>query len=115
MATIDDGTTCYVTVSPKDKSNAAAAPIAGTYRVVDVDSGVDVLAEESITANTPLSSAMELTLLGSTVNVFVDPTRKTERRKVTVKLEYSSDDTLNSEYEIHAQEPIRRMSDGGKL
>ena len=103
MATFDEKTTVYVTVNPKDKAGAAAAPSSGDYNVRDVESDTEIVAD---TAISPLSTSMEITLLGATVNALQDTANKVERRKVTVKLGYGGSDTLNSEYEYK----IRNLS-----
>lgn len=94
MARIPEQTTCYVTVVPRDKTGTAGAPSSGNYRVHDVKSGDEIVAETALSA----SASMEIVLLGTTVNAFVDRSNKTEKRRVTVDLLFGAGDPLNDEY-----------------
>jgi hypothetical protein len=94
MASVPEGTTCYVTVVPRDKAKAAAAPTSGNYRIHDVDSGDEIVGTTGLTP----SASMEIVCTGSTVNALLDADRKSERRRVTVDLQYGGGDDLNGEY-----------------
>ena len=91
---VPEKTTCYVTAEPKDKDGNAEAPTSATYKIHDIESGVELVAA---TALTPATS-MEIVCKGGVANVLQDSSRDFERRRVTVECDYGSDDTLNGEF-----------------
>jgi hypothetical protein len=94
MPEVNENSTCYLTVEPKDKDGAAAAPASGTFEVHDLESLTELVAA---TALTP-SSSMEITLSGPIANVLQNSANTTEQRKVTIRLYFGVGDELNDEY-----------------
>ena len=91
---VPEQTTCYITAEPKDKDGNAEAPTSADYWIHDVESGTEIVAE---TALTPATS-MEIVCKGGVANVLQNPSRDFERRRVTVKCDYGSDDELYGEF-----------------
>ena len=94
MPDVNERSTCYITVEPKDKNGAAAAPASGTYEVHDLATLLQLVAPTDLTPST----SMEIVLSGPIANVLQDPENSTEQRKVTVRLYYGANDELNDEY-----------------
>lgn len=94
MPEVNERSTAYLTVEPKDKDGAAAAPASGTYEVHDLDTLTELVAPTALTPST----SMEIVLSGPIANVLQDPENTTEQRKVTIRLYYGANDELNDEY-----------------
>lgn len=94
METVNEGSTCYVTVTFLDKDGNQTAPSSATWEAIDLKSG-SVLQVE--TALTPAAS-IEITVPAS-VNDIYDSTKTEEIRRITVKATYGADDKVNSQYD----------------
>ncbi len=90
---IKEGTTAYLTVAFTDKAGAPVAPSGLTYRIDDLASGTEVLADTAVTPG----ASVEITLPPS-VHVPIGNAR-TQHRLVTIKATYGADDGINAEYE----------------
>lgn len=93
-ATVNEGTTAYLTVTFKDKAGANAAPASATYRIDCLTTGA------AIKATTPLSAgaSVEITLT-KTDNRIVTAANVREQRRVTVVGTYGADDQVQHEYD----------------
>lgn len=86
--------TAYLSVSFRDKSGAAQAPTAATYKVHDKGSGQVLLPETTLEP----AATVEITLPPS-LNTLVDPSRSFETRVVTVAATFGVDDGVTNQYE----------------
>lgn len=94
MEQVNEKSTCYLTVSFKDKSGAAAVPSTATYRVDDLGSGAQIVGDTSLT----VASSIEITL-GQSINTMIGAGLASETRRVTVKAVYGAGDTVNAQYD----------------
>lgn len=94
MERVSEGSTCYVTVVPKDKSGVAQAPVSATWSVHDKRT------DEEIQPDTVLSpgTSMEITLTPA-INTLRDRNYEFEVRVVTVKVTYGASDAVTGVYE----------------
>ena len=95
MAEVNEKTTAYLTVIFLDKSGNQEPPSSATWQVHDVESGEQMKAETPID---PIAAQVELTIPAS-VNAIVNAAKASERRRVTIKAVYGSDDGLNDQWE----------------
>jgi hypothetical protein len=94
MEYVSEGSTSWLTVAPKDKTGAAAAPSSATWKVHDQASGDELQAETALTPGT----SMEITLTPE-INTLVEPTNEYEIRVVTIELIFGLDDAKTEEYQ----------------
>lgn len=94
MQQVNERSTAYLTVTPKDKTGTAQAPTTLTYRVDDVLTGTEILDDTVISGP---GSTVELTLKPE-YNRILSATNTAERRRVTVTAVYGVDDQVCSEY-----------------
>ena len=90
---IKQGSTAYLTYSPRDKNGDPDTPLSLTYRIDDLTSGTEILADTALTPG----SSVEIVLPPS-VNVTVG-NKRVQHRRVTVQATYGPDDGVNDEYE----------------
>jgi len=93
VATVPEKTTAYLTVSFFDKAGAPAVPSSVTYRIDDLITNTQILAD---TALTPAAS-IEITLTPAQ-NAILNDANANEPKRVTVKASYGATDGLNDEY-----------------
>lgn len=93
METVNEKSTAWLTVNSFDKDGVAEAPSTMTYRIDDVDSGTEILADTALTPAT--SVTIQLTPADNTL---VDAARKQERHRVTVHTEFGVDDEHNEHF-----------------
>jgi len=89
---VNEGSTAYLTVSPKDKAGAAAAPISATYEIVDVRTGTTVRTSTSISPG----ASMEITLAPED-NVMLS-TATYDVRRVLLVANYGVSDVLRDQF-----------------
>lgn len=94
MERVNERSTAYLTVTPKDKTGAAQAPTALTWRIDDVFSGQEILDDTDVAGP---GSTVELTLKPE-YNRMLDAANRVERRRVTVTAEFGVDDQVCNEY-----------------
>lgn len=94
MDRVKEKSTAYLTVTFRDKAGAAQAPASAKYRIDDVTSGIEMLADTDITA---VAGTVELTLPPS-VNALVNGANPNELRRVIVVALYGADDAVRDEY-----------------
>lgn len=94
MEKVKEGSTSWLTVSPKDKTGAPAAPSSATWAVNDQGSG------QAIQAATPLTpgTSMEIVLTPA-INTLLDPDHEFEIRVVTVEMDFGASDAKTEEYQ----------------
>ena len=94
MPKVNEGSTAYLTVIPKDKNGAAQLPTSATWKVHDGRSDNEIQAETALTPGT----SMEITLTPA-INTLLDRSVEFEMRVVTVKAIYGVDDAVTGAYE----------------
>lgn len=94
MERVNERSTAYLSVTPKDKTGAAQVPTALTWRVDDVFTGAEILADTAVVGP---GSTVELTLKPD-YNRILSAANAIERRRVTVTAVYGVDDQVCSEY-----------------
>lgn len=98
MATVNEGSTAYLSVSFSDKAGAPAQPDAVSYRIDCVTTGQVVLAE------TPLAPAASVEIvLTPTYNAILAAGNRVERKRVTVVASYGAADAVNDAYDYHVR------------
>lgn len=95
MATVNEGSTCYLTVSFKDKNGVAAAPTGVSYRIDCLTNDQEI---KDDTDFTPPAASIEIEI-DSTDNAIIDQDNHSERRLVTVTGTYGAEDKIVEEYE----------------
>lgn len=93
MASLNEQSTGYLTVSFYDKTGALAVPASASYRIDDKATGTAIRA---LTSLTPASS-IEITLTKAD-NTILNDTKPSEERRVTVISVYSATDQVTDEY-----------------
>lgn len=93
MEHVNERSTAYLTVTPKDKTGVAQAPTTLTYRIDDVFTGTEILDDTSVAPG----SSVELTLTPEQ-NRILSATNSVERRRVTVTAAFGASDQVCSEY-----------------
>lgn len=93
MQRVNERSTAYLTVTPKDKAGAAQAPTTMTYRIDDVLTGTEILADTSVAPG----SVVEIPLTPEQ-NRMLSAVNSVERRRVTVTAAYGISDQVCSEY-----------------
>lgn len=93
MQRVNERSTAYLTVTPKDKNGEAQAPTTLMYRIDDVLSGTEILTDTSVAPG----STVEITLTPAQ-NRILSAANSVERRRVTVTATYSASDQVCSEY-----------------
>lgn len=93
-ATVNEGTTAYLTVTFKDKAGVNAAPASATYRIDCLTTGAAIKA----TTPLPVGASVEITLT-KTDNRIVTAANVREQRRVTVVGAYGADDQVQHEYD----------------
>lgn len=91
---INEGTTGYLTCTFKDKDGADAVPASATYRIIDHETGTEILAE---TAITPIAATVEIKITGDQ-NQMQNETLDLEDHCVVVVASYGVGDTATDEY-----------------
>lgn len=94
MQQVNERSTAYLTVTPKDKAGVAQAPTSLTWRIDDVFTGQEILDDTAVSGP---GSTVELTLKPE-YNRILTATNLAERRRVTVTAVYGVDDQVCSEY-----------------
>ena len=92
MERVNERSTAYLTVTPKDKAGTAQVPTALTYRIDDVLTGTEILDDASVAPG----SSVELTLTPEQNRML--GTGQAERRRVTVTATYGVADQVCAEY-----------------
>ena len=95
LSIIPEETTCYLTVTFKDKNGAAQAPTSATWLVIDLDSGTVVQTEANIT---PISSAPEISIPPA-ANAILNDAHAYETRRVIIQASYGTSDGVNGQYD----------------
>ena len=93
MQQVNERSTAYLTVTPKDKTGTAQAPTALTYRVDDVLTGTEILPDTSVAPG----ATVEITLTPEQ-NRILSGAHAVERRRVTVTAAFGAADQVCSEY-----------------
>lgn len=93
-ATVNEGTTAYLTVTFKDKAGVNAAPASATYRLDCLTTGTAIKPPTAL----PAGASVEVTLT-KTDNRIVTAANVRERRRVTVVGTYGADDQVQQEYD----------------
>lgn len=94
LASVNDGSTCWVTVIFLDTAGAPAAPSSATYRIDDPDSGEVIVDDTTIT---PISSEVEIEV-SPEANTVRSSIGALERRRLTVKATFGTGDKFNKAY-----------------
>jgi len=94
LENVNDGSTCWLTITFLDQDGVAASPSSATYRIDDPDTGVEIVDD---TAITPISSEVELEISPES-NTVRSESNVRERRRVTVKATFGSGDKFNKTY-----------------
>ena len=95
MTTVNEGSTCYLDVSFKDKEGVLAAPTSISYRI-DCITNDEEIKDDTVFA--PPASSIEIEI-DSTDNAIIDQDNNSERRLVTVTGTYGAEDKIVEEYE----------------
>ena len=95
---VKERTTSYLTVEFKDKAGSLAAPASILYNVYCMTNALVLRADTAIAPGT----SVELTL-NATDNAIVNAASSRERRRVTIKAAYGTNDELNDQYEYYVQ------------
>ena len=93
LSVVNEGSTAYLEISFYDKDNNAATPSTVTYRIDDLNSGAEIRADTSVSP----ASSVEITLTPDD-NKILDTTSAYEKRLVTIKTTFGTDDGMNEEY-----------------
>jgi hypothetical protein len=91
MDQVNEQSSAFLTTTLLDKDEAPAQPTSASYTIHDVTTGTEIRGTTSLTV---VLGVVEIAL-GKADNTMNDPTRKSERRRVTVNAIYGSDDHLN--------------------
>jgi hypothetical protein len=94
MQQVNERSTAYLTVTPKDKAGTAQAPTSLTWRIDDVFTSQEILADTVVSGP---GSTVELTLKPEH-NRILTAGSTAERRRVTVTAVYGIDDQVCGEY-----------------
>jgi len=95
LETVNEGTTCYITATFKDKNAANAAPGSARFRVDCKTTGA-VVAEWTAIASPTAIQEIEI---DATLNVMQSESNVNELRRVTVEGTYGADDKITDKYE----------------
>lgn len=94
MEHVSEGSTCYVTCVPKDKTGVAQAPVSATWSVHDQRSDQEIQPDTVLTPGT----SMEITLTPA-INTLLNRSYEFEVRVVTVQVIYGATDAATGVYE----------------
>ena len=94
MVEVNEGDTPDLTVSFKNDSDVLTAPSSATWRVIDVDTGGELLASTNIT---PIASSVILSVPAA-VTAIVNDSHKYEKRKVIVEATFGASRKKFGEY-----------------
>jgi len=86
---VNEKSTSYVTVEPKDKNGVAATPTTLVYQIDCVTTSTAITAETSLTPGT----SVEITIT-PTENAMIDQANAFEEREVTVTAGYGANDQI---------------------
>ncbi len=95
MTTVNEGSTCYLDVSFKDKDGVLAAPTSISYRIDCLTTGAEI---KEATVFSPPASSIEIEI-DKTENAIQDQSNNSERRLVTVTGSYGAEDDIVEEFE----------------
>ena len=91
---VNENSTSYVTVVPKDKDGVAATPATLKYQIDCVTTGTNMKAETALTPGT----SVEITIT-PTENAINDQNNSHEERVVTVTAGYGASDQVIEEFD----------------
>ena len=91
---VNENSTSYVTVVPKDKDGVAATPATLVYQIDCVTTGTNMKAETALTPGT----SVEITIT-PTENAINDQNNSHEERVVTVTAGYGASDQVIEEFD----------------
>jgi len=89
MTTVNEKSTSYLTVTPKDKDGVAATPTTLKYQIDCTTTGAVMKAETSLTPG----ASVEITIT-PTENAINDQRNSSEERKITVTAGYGASDQV---------------------
>ena len=95
---VKERTTSYLTVEFKDKAGSLVAPASVLYSVYCMTNAQQLRADTALSPG----STIEITL-NATDNAIVNAASSRERRRVTIKAAYGTNDELNDQYEYYVQ------------
>ncbi|MCK5613136.1 hypothetical protein KAR91_65285 [Candidatus Pacearchaeota archaeon] len=95
MTTVNEGSTCYLDVSFKDKDGVLAAPTSISYRIDCITSDQEIKDDTDFGAP---AASIEIEI-DSADNAIIDQANNSERRLVTVTGTYGAEDKIVEEYE----------------
>lgn len=98
LTAINEGTTCYLTVTFKDKAGVSSAPTSATWQAIDLGTGNELQAATALS----VAASVEITIPASVNNV-VNEDNPVETRRVIIKASYGSDDKLNGSYDYQVK------------
>lgn len=84
IGSVKEGSTCWVTATPKDRYGSPAVPSSGYYTINCLTSGATIT---GVTTLTSLSTSIEVTIAG-TLNDIQDQNNANEVREVTFVFSY---------------------------
>ena len=93
MATVNEKSTSYVSVSFVDKTGAQATPTSVTYRLDCATNSQQIIDWTSVSP----AASLEIQI-SSTQNAIINQQNDTERRVVTVRAVYGASDELHAEH-----------------
>jgi hypothetical protein len=99
VQSVNEKSTCRITVTFTDEDGVLAAPSAISYSVRDQATNTILVADTSIT---PPSSTIEVTL-SSAVNTLIYQGNLYETRVVTIQSTYGAGGVANAEYEYQVK------------
>lgn len=93
MPAVNEDSTAYLTVTPKDKNGDPQAPTGMSYAIHDAGSGKEVRGSTNVSPG----SSVEITLTPGD-NAIFNIWGKDDKRRVTVVATYAADDQVVAEF-----------------
>lgn len=94
MESVNEGTTCYLTITFLDKNGNAVAPSSVTWEAIDLKTGTVMKSETGITPGATIEIAVP-----ASVNAMHDAAMLEEIRRITIKASYGADDKVTGQYD----------------
>lgn len=98
VETINEGSTAYLAISFKDKNGGLKAPSSVSYRVDCLSNDQEIRADTAIQPD----ESIEIRLT-PTDNQILNQANTKEKRLVTIKAVYGTDDAVNDEYKYNVR------------
>lgn len=98
LATVNERSTSYLTITFKDKDGNLAAPSSATYQINCMTTGTEIKADTALGGG----SSVEVTI-SAAENALIDQTNRLERRRVTVDASFAGGQEHHEEFDYYVK------------